>query len=292
MYRNRNAAVYLMVGLMLIVSACSTAGTQVGAQQDQQSADTQADQVEAVEPAPAIEPLVIVEDQALEASSITVQEVISAGPGWMVIHATAEGKPGPILGFTQVSEGHNDDVRVEIDASKATDQLFAMLHVDQGEIGTFEFPEGEDKPAFAGETMVNVPFNVQFPEAESQAGTLNLFKSELGKVLVDSSGMALYLFVPDAQGESTCYDTCEANWPPLIADGEISVGEGLDADLVATVARADGSLQVTYNNWPLYYFVRDEAPGDLLGQGVNNIWFLVNAAGDSLVQDESSEYKQ
>lgn len=103
---------------------------------------------------------------------------------------------------------------------------------------------------------------------------------DLGEVLVDGEGRTLYMFDPDAQGESTCYDECEENWPPLVTEGEASAGEGIDDSKLGTVERTDGSQQVTYNDWPLYYFGADEAAGDVAGQGVNDVWWVLNADGE------------
>lgn len=110
-----------------------------------------------------------------------------------------------------------------------------------------------------------------------------LAATDLGDILVDGEGRTLYLFLNDEQGgDSTCYDDCEANWPPLGAPAQ--AGSGIDATLLGTVARDDGTDQVTYNGWPLYYFTPDSSPGDMNGQGVGDVWFVVNAAGDA-VQD-------
>lgn len=96
--------------------------------------------------------------------------------------------------------------------------------------------------------------------------------------LVDGEGRSLYLFLPDEQGESTCYDQCAENWPPL--EGEVEPGEGVDPALVGSIARDDGTNQVTYNGWPLYYFAADFEPGETNGQGLNDVWFLVTAEGE------------
>ncbi len=107
-----------------------------------------------------------------------------------------------------------------------------------------------------------------------------LAESDLGSILTDADGNTLYLFDPDAQGESVCYDQCEEAWPPLVVDA--TAGEGLDETLLGTTPRDDGSTQVTYNGWPLYYFAADEAPGDTNGQGANDVWWVVDAAGDAI----------
>jgi predicted lipoprotein with Yx(FWY)xxD motif len=116
--------------------------------------------------------------------------------------------------------------------------------------------------------------------ASAQAAGLQLSDSDLGSILVDAKGRTLYLFMPDGQGDSTCYDQCEKNWPPL---GKVAaVGEGLDESLLGTTTRKDGSTQATYNGWPLYYFAADAAPGDTKGQGISNVWYVVGADGKAV----------
>jgi predicted lipoprotein with Yx(FWY)xxD motif len=115
---------------------------------------------------------------------------------------------------------------------------------------------------------------------EASAGLVALADSSLGSILVDGDGNVLYLFTPDEQGDSVCYDECAGFWPPLV--GEFDAGDGVDAALMGSVARTDGSEQVTYNGWPLYYFANDAAPGDTNGQGVNEVWYVLDAAGDGI----------
>ncbi len=105
-------------------------------------------------------PAVTVSDQAIVNGQVTVDKVVSDGPGWIVIHAQADGKPGPILGYSQVSDGENDNVAVQIDATQATPVLYAMLHTDAGIIGTFEFPNGADTPVSVDGQVVTPAFNV------------------------------------------------------------------------------------------------------------------------------------
>ena len=101
--------------------------------------------------------------------------------------------------------------------------------------------------------------------------------SDLGPILVDGDGNVLYLFTPDTDGISTCYGDCEANWPVFY--GPVEDGDGVDDDLIGTTTRDDGTEQVTYNGWPLYYFIRDEAPGDTNGQGVGEVWYVIDPSG-------------
>lgn len=64
--------------------------------------------------------------------------------------------------------------------------------------------------------------------------------------------------------------------------GRAEGGEGADQSLLGTITRTDGSTQVTYNGWPLYFWAEDSAPGDTTGQGVNDVWWVVDAAGDAV----------
>jgi len=88
-------------------------------------------------------------------------------------------------------------------------------------------------------------------------------------VLVGSNGMTLYTFDKDADGKSMCNGKCAENWPPLDADG----GATASGDL-SVITRDDGKKQYAYKGKPLYYFVKDQKPGDKTGDGVNNVWHL------------------
>ena len=115
--------------------------------------------------------------------------------------------------------------------------------------------------------------------APAAGTTIALANSSLGKILVDSKGMTLYMFDPDAAGTPTCYDACATNWPALLADGTPTAGTGLDAAKLATVDRTDGGKQVKFGTWPLYYFAADAAAGDTKGQGQGGVWWVVGADG-------------
>ena len=110
---------------------------------------------------------------------------------------------------------------------------------------------------------------------------MQLTDSDLGSILVDADGMTLYLFESDTAGASTCTADCAATWPPLIADSP-TAGEGVDEALLGTTTRDDGEVQVTYDGHPLYGFASDEAPGDTEGQGVGDVWFVVDASGKAV----------
>jgi predicted lipoprotein with Yx(FWY)xxD motif len=106
-----------------------------------------------------------------------------------------------------------------------------------------------------------------------------------GKVLTDGDGRALYMFTKDSKGTSDCYDACAKAWPPVVASGKPAAGPGLDDSKIGSTQRKDGATQVTYNGMPLYYFVKDQGPGEAKGQGIKaqgGEWYLVSPDGNKI----------
>jgi len=109
--------------------------------------------------------------------------------------------------------------------------------------------------------------------------------AKLGQILVDEKGMTVYLFVADTTKESTCYTSCAAIWPPVLTDGAPQAGTGVQASLLGTTTRTDGKVEVTYAGHPLYYFIKDKAPGDVTGQAINGfgaLWWVVYPSGAAI----------
>jgi predicted lipoprotein with Yx(FWY)xxD motif len=114
----------------------------------------------------------------------------------------------------------------------------------------------------------------------------------LGTVLVNGLGFTLYVFAPDKQsGMSTCYTECAKAWPPLVLPSGVTqplAGPGVKEALLATTPRTDGpDLQVTYDNWPLYGWVIDSAPGQATGQDINNLggkWYVITSEGQLITK--------
>ena len=105
---------------------------------------------------------------------------------------------------------------------------------------------------------------------------------QFSSFLVDDKGMSLYLYTKDSPNTSNCYGKCATAWPPLLTSGTPVGGDGLDASKFGTTTRTDGTVQVTYNGWPLYYFAKDKQPGDVTGQNVGSVWFLLGPSGDAI----------
>lgn len=110
---------------------------------------------------------------------------------------------------------------------------------------------------------------------------LQLVKNDkLGSFLADENGRSLYMYTKDTtKNVSVCEDKCEQAWPPLLQLGTPTVGAGVNASLLGTFQRKDGTTQITYAGLPLYYYAKDLAPGDVLGQDVGKVWYVVSADG-------------
>jgi predicted lipoprotein with Yx(FWY)xxD motif len=124
---------------------------------------------------------------------------------------------------------------------------------------------------------------VLVPSATSgQQPTLTARSSSFGKAIFNGRGFVLYAFTRDKR-LSACYGTCANAWPPYFAPkGELRVGAGLKRALLGTVRRRNGRSQVTYAGKPLYFYVGDTRPGQILCQNVVEFggrWLIVRPSG-------------
>ena len=120
-------------------------------------------------------------------------------------------------------------------------------------------------------------------EAQARA-TLIVRDSRYGRVLFDGRGFALYAFTRDRRGgPSRCYGACAEAWPVYYyPKAALRAGAGVKRSLIGTVRRRGGRRQVTYNGWPLYYYVGERSPGVILCQNVDEFggtWLVVRAGG-------------
>jgi predicted lipoprotein with Yx(FWY)xxD motif len=111
-------------------------------------------------------------------------------------------------------------------------------------------------------------------------GTLQVRGSDYGPVLFDGRGYALYAFTYDRKNRSRCYGACAEAWPPYLVK-KPKAGAGAKRSLLGTTRRSDGSIQATYNGWPLYYYVHDPK-GEILCQNVREfggLWLILRGSG-------------
>ena len=107
-------------------------------------------------------------------------------------------------------------------------------------------------------------------------------RSPFGTVLFDGRGFVLYAFTKDVRGRSACAGACAKAWPPYIVTGKLIGGAGVAGGRLGTIRRRDGSRQATYAGRPLYYYVGDRKPRQILCQNVSEfggLWLVVRPSG-------------
>jgi predicted lipoprotein with Yx(FWY)xxD motif len=119
----------------------------------------------------------------------------------------------------------------------------------------------------------------------AQRARIVVEESDFGRVLFDANGQAIYVFEIDDPKQSNCTSVeCVQAWPPVLTEEQPSAGAGIEAELLGTIRRDDGTLQVTYNGRPLYFY-EHEGPAEIKCHNVNlhgGLWWVVTPGGDPL----------
>lgn len=119
--------------------------------------------------------------------------------------------------------------------------------------------------------------------SDSATVDLKTASSSAGNIVVDGKGMSVYYFTKDTKdsGTSACTGGCLAAWPPVFTTSATPSVEGVTGTL-GTITTPDGKKQVTINGMPIYYYAKDKAAGDITGQDVNKVWYLVAPSGEMI----------
>jgi predicted lipoprotein with Yx(FWY)xxD motif len=127
------------------------------------------------------------------------------------------------------------------------------------------------------------------PAASGNA--LDTASTSLGTVVVDGKGMTVYYYKKDVKdsGKSTCSGQCLALWPAVVAPSINPQVEGVTGT-VGTITRDDGTMQVTVNGLPVYTYAKDNAAGDVTGQGVGGVWYVLNPSGKAITSAPKAGY--
>ena len=137
----------------------------------------------------------------------------------------------------------------------------------------------------------NAPVATSPKPSGAVAAMVRVTNTRLGKILVNAAGRTLYLFGADVGTASACAGPCAVAWPPLLTHATPAAGSGVNATLIGTTKRSDGTEQVTYNGHPLYLFVKDKKAGQTAGQGVNAFggpWYVLSPAGNEITSRSSA----
>ena len=118
----------------------------------------------------------------------------------------------------------------------------------------------------------------------------SIVKPMPAQILTNAKGMTLYLYTPDKKNKSVCSGDCAEYWPPATVPKGTTVPSTIAGipGAFATTTRADGSLQLTYDGAPLYTWIKDKKPGDMTGQGIGGVWWVLvtsTKAGATVASD-------
>jgi predicted lipoprotein with Yx(FWY)xxD motif len=145
---------------------------------------------------------------------------------------------------------------------------------------------GGSKPATNKETSESSTKGGYGEETETASGGDGIVSAakvgDLGTVLVNSEGLTLYDFHKDKGSKSACYGACAAAWPPLLSEGNPQAQGPADRSMLGTTKRTDGTVQVTYNGWPLYTYAGDKGPGEANGNDIDQFgaeWYALQPDG-------------
>jgi predicted lipoprotein with Yx(FWY)xxD motif len=136
---------------------------------------------------------------------------------------------------------------------------------------------------FATVALVFSALGVVAPSAApAPRSTVIVQASSFGRVLFDGRAFVLYGFTRDERGKSACSGACARAWPPYIVKSPPHAAVGVAARLLGTTRRTNGARQVTYAGRPLYYYVGDRKPGQILCQNVmefGGVWRVIRPTG-------------
>jgi predicted lipoprotein with Yx(FWY)xxD motif len=131
------------------------------------------------------------------------------------------------------------------------------------------------------------PYAMPSTQTAAAADRVAVADHGLGRMLVDGDGHTLYLFKADKTTQSTCSGGCAQVWPPVTGAAAVKAGPGIEAKLIGSSKRADGTTQVTYAGHPLYWYSGDAAAGDVHGQGLDDfgaLWWAVAPNGAAITR--------
>lgn len=145
---------------------------------------------------------------------------------------------------------------------------------------------GDDTEEPASEVTTSEESPAEETPAEEMSTDLATAESSLGTIVVDGNGMTAYYFLKDTKdsGTSACSGDCATAWPAITTESDTPTVTGVTGE-VGTITGTDGTQQITIDGRPIYTFAQDTAPGDVKGQGVNDVWYVIAPDGSEIDDD-------
>jgi Uncharacterized protein conserved in bacteria len=180
----------------------------------------------------AFSPFITVLDQIIVNNSVTIEEVYSNGPGWVVIFADNSGRPGFMLGHAAVKDGENQNLVVTVDPSKVTTVMYSLLLRDQGTTGVFEFP-GPDTVVVSNDAIILKPFDILKSITSSDPAVQVSNQSISGGRIILSSVIS--------QGPGWAVIYAQKNGKPSSVIGRTAVNDGTNDDVIIEINSSKAS---------------------------------------------------
>lgn len=120
--------------------------------------------------------------------------------------------------------------------------------------------------------------------AHSPSPTVRVGESRVGRILVDSKGRTLYIYTKDKGTKSVCFGVCAKVWPPALVRGTPIAGPGVLAAKLSVTRRPDATSQLVYAGHPLYRALGDSRAGQINGEGLFGVWYVLSPAGRTIVR--------
>jgi predicted lipoprotein with Yx(FWY)xxD motif len=162
----------------------------------------------------------------------------------------------------------------------------AALSPAVGNVATTAPAVAPPPPAPAAASKPPPPAKVVPSKPVEEPVVIKAGTTKLGQVAVDAEGFTVYMSVLDSRNppKSVCRSkACLTAWKPVyVKKAGILAGAGVSQAKVGRLIRPDQGIQATLNGWPLYRFIKDQKPGDVLGEGLKGTWHVLSPAGTRL----------
>lgn len=189
-----------------------------------------------------------IHDQLIEGDAYVASSVTVSAPSWLVIHSGDAENFGGVLGQTLVEAGTTAGVSVALAPEGRTDVLWPMLHVDDGEVGTYEFGtvDGADGPVVLGGRVATAPvWTVPHIRVAPQSVTL-------GDGMTAGAAPVLRVNSVLAAEAGWLVIHQEADGAPGPVAGLVAVPAGLSHGPSAVEVELDPAM-LTGNLWPMLH---------------------------------------
>jgi predicted lipoprotein with Yx(FWY)xxD motif len=152
-----------------------------------------------------------------------------------------------------------------------------------GALAACSSSDGSGSTSYGDAPSADQTTDMASPSVGASTAELKTAETSLGTIVVDGKGMTAYYFDKDTanSGKSVCTGECAANWPAIVATSETPTVEGVTAE-VGTITGVDGKPQITIDGRPVYLFAGDSKAGDVAGQGVGGVWYVVAPDGTEM----------